>query len=140
MGRAHTALARSRERKAEPYLLAVSARVLAAAAADGTISSNLGELVGDAVDTPVKVERIGAFPAAEALAAQGVAHPLRIDVIGGVPGVALGESATRWASMRDSFTRQLLRRPSDPSTRMMSSVLHLLATVRIHRCVAISLR
>ena len=67
------------------------AGVLASAAADGRISANVGHLVGNAVNAPIKVERIGAGPAAEALAAQGLTHPLRVYVVGNIPGVALGD-------------------------------------------------
>ena len=65
--------------------------MLASAAADGTVASNVWLLVGNAVNAPIKVERIGAGPAGEALTAQGVGYPLRINVVWGFPAVALGE-------------------------------------------------
>ena len=67
------------------------AGILASSAADSTISTNVGPLVGDAVHTPIKVERVGTCPAAKALAAQGLGDPLRVYVVGNIPGETLGD-------------------------------------------------
>ena len=51
----------------------------------------MGELVGGAIDTPVKVKWLSARPAGVSLAAQGFTNPFGIDIIGLVPREPLGE-------------------------------------------------